>query len=697
MTPQDDFSPESRLLSLPVGSLVAMRSAKTDFADPSGALLGLGSGDLFDLKLPAFQRGLKWDDERLKEFHDSLIQGWPMGVIVIAIQSSAVINSQTGQRRYALSLIDGQQRSWALSRLVDEFWSKPWFMFHSPKWDVVGPPAGSIVRAGAAAGAVAASIGCKQIDLEDAVRNVSQAKGPTCFDDYADFLEELELELDLQHAIGKASRAPARDLCDALKGQFQALCDIPVPALLLSEATQGQLPSIFRRLNEGVPLKGYDLLAAMWESAAIGTHALTTTDRKFLGEVLAVAEQRIMGTYSKLGSGYVIDPNLESLRLEDLSLFDLLHYLGTVMAGQQPFATTSDVLAFQTSALAFRGSIGKVDDGLRDAFPVGVAGEPDIRNLPKMYLAAASNVADALKPLMDVTSSNLTVRGKLGLTPSVVYLATLLTHHNVVEHKAGNHLTLRRRGNATNDRMVSAGAFLTASQRLSTLKRNLPSWYVHDALTSVFAGSRAYEAANDRVWEAFRGAGKRGAFALKPSNQMFEQPDLDSMASAFNKLWSSEMSVDRTPIRRRVSDGGSVLMRAAYSNLHVHDYVIDHVLPYAKGRSSAQAAKDVYPLNHIANLMPLESTINGQRGDQDWVDFMKTIKPSEARTVKALLMVPPKDAKAASLKNLATFTDFLRLRYRALVAVALTNLQHDGWAGLTPSEKKDFLKALANA
>ena len=179
-----------------------------------------------------------------------------------------------------------------------------------------------------------------------------------------------------------------------------------------------------------------------------------------------------------------------------------------------PSTTSSDVMAFQMSALTFNGSIGKVQNSLQEAFPLE-GKTPDISQLPLLYTEAASHLADALKPLMDVSSSNLTLRGRLGLTPAVVYLSVLLTHHNRV--MSGSHLQLRRRGGSAEDRLVTAGQFLTSTDRLAALKSTLPSWFVHDSLLSIFSGSRAYELANSRVWRDFTLGGPARSAELVPS------------------------------------------------------------------------------------------------------------------------------------------------------------------------------------
>ena len=451
---QPDYQPESRMQSVAVEALVEMAKPHATFVDVTGQVLGLGRGDLAEVKLPVFQRGLKWNDDRLEQFHSSLIQGWPLGVLVLATESSRTINKKTQQRGFKLSLIDGQQRTWALSRLVGEFWTKPWFVLKSPKWeDAHATPAGSIVDAGAAISALAKSLGVTDGKIYDGTVAVSRAGGEEAFDDYSEFLAKLIKELGLKPTTKAAARTAARKFVGAVTQQYKDLRDVKVPVVVLDESLKAHQPSIFRRLNQGVPLNGYDLLAATWGQDRLLTSSASAADRKFLAEVLDIAETRIAATYADVTSGFVYEPNIDPLSIDDLSLFDLLYYLGRSIAAGPTFNINSDVLAFQVAALVFNGSINKVDDNLRKAFPHGAESAPDVALVPKLFAEAGKNVELALKPLMDVTSKGVTLRGRMGLTPSAVYIATFLTHHNKVSKSSGSRLALERRTAAAVDRL----------------------------------------------------------------------------------------------------------------------------------------------------------------------------------------------------------------------------------------------------
>jgi len=695
---QPDFLSECKVIELPAHALVEMYSKQTDFADSSN-YLGLGSNDLFDLKIPPFQRGLKWDAERLKDFHDSLIQGWPVGTMAIAIEGSRAINKASTQRKYSLSLIDGQQRSWALTSIIEGFWSNPWFSFENPKWELLQPPKGPIVDAKEAVAELASMLSEAATTIEETVRDLSIENGKSIFDDHMDFLEALTKATGKTFPNAKQSRGEALKLCNALRKQFERVLDITIPVMLLNEALHAQLPTIFRRLNAGVPLKGYDLLAATWEpkKLAPSTAKLTKTNSLFLKKVLDVADKRIQETYSKVSEGYIVDPNTDPLQIKDLSLFDLLFYLSSVMGKSHDcFLFSSEVLAFQVSALVFNGSISRVDDALLVNFPSSTAGVPDMATVPRIFTAAAAHVDNALKPLMAVSSSNLQLKGKVGLTPAVVYLASFLTHHTSVVEEGGQ-LVLRSRGTSNEDRIVAPGWFLTAQERVTKLKETLPSWFVHDALMSVFSGSRAYEAVNQRVWAEYS-RGKTGSAnrVLRTANQMFEFPDLDALAQAFRRLWELELSVTKTPQRRRVSDTGAVLLRAAYSHLQSHDHEIDHVIPIGKGKASALQGSVPYPLNHVANLMPIPKDINLRRSDEAWSTFYRTLKASERQVVASALMVPWAATASSKLASVDKFTKFLALRYRALVSQALTNLNHPDWVHMNQMKRDEFLARITN-
>jgi len=225
-TAQPDYSPESKVILLPASVLVDMKEGGSDYVDQKG-LLGLGTGDLIDLKLPRFQRGLKWNDEKLSNFHDSVVQGWPIGVLVIVVQESWIINDETGQRRFTLSLIDGQQRAWALTKLLREFWTAPWIEFQSEKWLSAEPAAGAIVDADAALNGLSLLLTTHRQDLEEAVIRVCRSQGREAFELHTDFLAALDQEMTslfpdtwagAPNLQDKAVQKGANDLCRALRG-----------------------------------------------------------------------------------------------------------------------------------------------------------------------------------------------------------------------------------------------------------------------------------------------------------------------------------------------------------------------------------------------------------------------------------------------------------------------------------------------
>ena len=102
------------------------------------------------------------------------------------------------------------------------------------------------------------------------------------------------------------------------------------------------------------------------------------------------------------------------------------------------------------------------------------------------------------------------------------------------------------------------------------------------------------------------------------------------------------------PQRRRVSDSGAVLLRAAYSDLQVHDTDIDHVIPLALGRVAAEQAGAVYPLNHVANQMPLDPAINGARKDKDWATYHVNLTVTQKAIVEKCLLMPWAETAANS-------------------------------------------------
>lgn len=703
------YASDSKIISVSADFLVGMRDAGRDFVDQKG-LMGLGAGDLIDLKLPRFQRGLKWNDDRLADFHDSLAQGWPIGVLVMAVIESQVLNEETGQRRITLSLIDGQQRSWALSRLIREFWSAPWITFRNegglPDTDTHGPIAG----ASHAMRDLATAIDVDSSLLEAAVREVSKLHGRDVLVLYTDFLAALVKELEDQAEGFSLSqdvlqlrdvRIATNALCQNLLHQEEALRQVEIPVLLLGESLQPQLPTIFRRLNEGVPLKGYDLLAALWESDLLAPSGRVSKPLKeTLQSILAVASERISSSYES-DAGYEMDANAEAMTIEELSLFDLLYFLGSrILDKRQSFhdkngpLLNAQILAFQVAALVFRGSIGGVDQRLREVFPRMSSGLPDTSKVIDVFSEAAATLDSALKPMMDVSISTVQLKGRIGLTAAVVYLSVILTHHNIIR-EGGDGLRLERRGTSAEDRSVRPGLSMTSTERRQQLKKNLPGWFVLDALTSHFAGSRGYEHAAGRVWKEFRGT-KPNKYLLRPANAMLTPAPLDDLLSSLAELWRMETDVEKTPQRRRISDQGAILIRAAYLKSQVHDVAIDHIMPLKTVQSASKSLGEPLPLNHVANLMPLPESVNSSRNDVPWDTHFGTMQEAEKRAVAEMLLVEPTACAESNLENRDSFISFLKARYKLLVDRALTNLEIEDWLTLSEDERSDRLDGLCS-
>ena len=138
-----------------------------------------------------------------------------------------------------MSLIDGQQRSWALSELVGKFWTNPWFTFHSPKWDTLAPASGPIAEAGSALDDLVAGTGIDRDSIMNAISMVAADEGREAFDDYAMLIDYLATEVDgWPHVLPKGPRAAVRQLAAALVRQEDMLKELPVPVLLLNEALQ---------------------------------------------------------------------------------------------------------------------------------------------------------------------------------------------------------------------------------------------------------------------------------------------------------------------------------------------------------------------------------------------------------------------------------------------------------------------------
>ena len=717
-----DFAPIWELGQIPLRTAAAFSPESQPCPTP---LLG-ASSDLVRFEIPKYQRGLVWNKKKKKELLQSLMQGWPTGAIVLTKIDSKEIND--GRRELTWQVIDGQQRLSTFLSFQKSFWSEPWYLITEPMRDAFVD--------------LAETLAVEKIeDLSVALTLLTQGDtsnpwSETFLDESSTFLSKICRVLGVESPMpiqgpryDKAIQA-CKVIRHALQFQRSALDEIPIAVITISPK-QGVLTrearnissQIFEKLNSGMPLSKYDLLAAKWISVIVewkkfvlsndsridSALTLNPVQKKFMLEQM---RSRIEISYkSYLEDVEQEDASIEEFGEDDVSIFDYLFALskstslhairesrGTIQSAERlsfPTGASSGTQAFDTLALLFSGSLSPAGiDNLTKTFPT-FEGEYDIALVAECYLDAAKEIDAKLAQFTQHATKNKK-RASLGSIQASVYLASYL--NSVFDTSPGedDRLTTKLRA-GSRVRTVSGNANLSQAQRKKNFRENLPSWWLLQTISDVFQGSDAYKQALESVWKRYDTIESNGKIKITQvieNEFMLSQPELNDMLTAFKNLFVKEFRVSQAPLTRAPSQSALAIFAAIYKdkNVDLKDYDMDHVIAYRSERNSTiNRLEQPIPLNHVANFMPLLSSLNRSRGNTAWNQFFLTLEGSIKDTVRKDLLIDPTKLKEGILSDLDSFGRVLISRYLMMIHIAISNVGLKDYLALEKDEKIKYL------
>lgn len=620
--------------------------------------------DQISFSLPVYQRGLVWTDAHGRRFQDSLKLGWPIGEIVLAEREATPLPNNAGElRRY--DLIDGQQRTRWLNKSRDRFFADALYSLETANALPV------LTNLAADLGLNGAS------ELREAYRAWT---GESSFAPSRD-LEDLNKFLHFLTGRYSVSLPPSGTeeegrvhsaiiaLNGELKGQYAALKELSVPALVIGNSLNENLHEIFKNLNSGTKLSDLDLLAADWSRIPAPIGASTSLPSRDRDAVVDYAKRRIADSYDD--DEYTYDPDLSELQASELSLFDTLYGLGKLAHERYPhtFAALSescDRLALFVAAILFTGGVGSRGQ-LADRYP----DEPnsssrDVSNFPRQFLQACKDIDSAFNPLNTVRAGKK-LKGRLGLLQAAAYIAAYIANVFWVAPATTRRMESRSRNNTIVERTGPDGMPWSLAMRIDRFKGALIGWFLRDVLREDFQGSDAYANAAARVWLDF----DRQNFTCSPNPAMLGPAAADELSSLLQERFLQELDVAVTPKQRRYSESTCAILRVAYSKASpsINDEEIDHVLPFELRRNRNFPVA----INHPANLMPLKKRINGTRRERTLDDFFAdaSIQASDKSEIAERLFVDVGICGQSVLMTRDSFRIFLEDRYRELCAYAL--------------------------
>jgi len=713
-----EFAPIWDLGHIPLKTAAAFSS---DSQPCPSSLLG-ASTDLVRFEIPKYQRGLVWNKKKKHELLRSLMQGWPTGAIVLTkIDAKEIIG---GRRELTWQVIDGQQRLSTFLSFQKSFWSEPWYIITDSIRKAFEDLAETLDVE-------------KSDDIAVALTLLTQGDSANPWSET--FLDESSIFLSkICRVLGVDSPTPVQgprydkaiQACKvirlALQFQRKALDDIPVAVITISpkqgvstREARNISSQIFEKLNSGMPLSKYDLLAAKWISVIVEWRrfvqssssriepsiSLTTVQKKFMLEQM---RSRIEVSYrSYLEDVEQEDASIEEFGEDDVSIFDFLYALskstnchairesrGTIQTADRlsfPAGSSSGTQAFDTLALLFSGSLSPAGiDNLTRTFPT-YEGEYDIALVAECYLDAAKEIDTKLSQFTQHSTKNKK-RASLGSIQASVYLASYLNSVYDTSPGEDDRLTIKIR-NGARVRTASGNSNLSHAQRKKNFRENLPSWWLYQTISDVFQGSDAYKQAFESVWKRYDQIENNGQIRIRhviENEFMLSQPELNDMLTAFKNLFVKEFRVTQAPLTRSPSQSALALFAAVYKdkNADLGSYDMDHVIAYRSDRNSTNSRlEQPIPLNHVANFMPLLSSLNRSRGNTPWNQFFLTLDDSVKVSIRRDLLVDPSELKNGILSDLESFGNILIARYLMMINTALLNVGHREYISIEKSEK----------
>jgi hypothetical protein len=294
------------------------------------ALTRLETNDKGRIIIPMFQRGLRWDAKREKDFIESLTLNYPVGTLLFY---KAIVNNQE-----TYTLIDGLQRG----NTIKKYLGCPTAFFSIDKI-----PQDKLDQ-------VHALSGYKGGNIQEDFRKMDQiivdyVKEQRCFD-----FQLLYLFKKLVAQFPSFGALPENDtkfieimepVFKDLKLKNERLENSQIPVLIYS-GDQSTLPAIFERINsKGVPLTEYEIFAASWPG-----EKFAITNNQVIYKIRDKYESLTKDNF--VVAGY--DPN-ELLQKKEVNSFDYVFGLSKWLTTNFPILRYgTNQKADETNPLAFQ-------------------------------------------------------------------------------------------------------------------------------------------------------------------------------------------------------------------------------------------------------------------------------------------------------------------------------------------------------
>lgn len=561
-------------------------------AIPIKAIPGLldksdANADLY-FRLPRFQRGIVWNQERKLGLIDSVINEYPMGSLLL-------YGGNFSGKKQEVDVVDGLQRASTLSDFVkfpldflrpDQVFDET-FLNHFDK--LLHPTANRV-----------------HPDFKRAVDT-----------DLARWFKEVRVitnksfnAVKLAQFIGQNYEAYKlglpQDFINLLDDQIHEAIDrvshyfdykIPI---VLYKGTPASVPEVFERINSlGKSLDKYEILASAWASEMVLTKNKNVRNR---------LEERYK-SWIELGWDVENFDLSQGIKEDEANLHEYLLGLSQVLADQFPTLyrfqkdNSSANIAFVIATYAF-GLRNSDMAKLPDAMPKSPKGFVD----PTAFEAALINVSSELDNSLGALKLKLNKK----------------TENQLAQHSQNQIVSL------VASCLVSC--YDTQSWKLTNkplrdkICKSAPSHYIRDILDGAWAGSgdsRAFRL----VWDENQSKASGPNAALIPSTYYHNPVSRSEFVTVFDN-WNVEQLKKSQTDRPNTSKEAKIVLMMAYSNLvsflrnSQAKYDIEHIYPVKHIKDKIAGTSNGWPISAIGNLTLLEGKLNKIKGANLLGDYL---------------------------------------------------------------------------
>ena len=522
------------------------------------------------IRLPSFQRHLAWNKEKKSRLISSLVNGYPVGVLLL------------GKRDGVTHLIDGLQR---VNTIISYIQNRSEFI----------------------------DINNVKEEWIETLRSLFLKDKPSSFDNaylqrlILDFIRGPLDKMRLQNLVASGLDLTLVYVNSVMNNNDPQINNFLIDAknalgiedlflhFMQIEGSEEEQAKAFELLNTGAEsLSKYDIVAAQWNRPC------RVVDKNLLSKIRTYWLERIQEVELQIDG---IQPDGTP---EVITLFDVLIGLGNLLADDFPLLIDSkwkNEIAFQIAAVANEvqlTSLYQTEKKFIDKFLDETV--IDVTNFIKAVKLSAKSVNDALKPVLGMKLSSTNVR-------------TQFQNHQMLQASWMITEVLCRDG-------ISKDWSTEFKPLTPGEKKGLQRWYLYDRL------SKHWKNAGDSLM--YRRIWAKNETASQYSSLTDQSPTRNQMISTLNNWFLDQMQSENLG-RRNISSEAKLILRYFYSQLvsyYSHEstvFEIDHLIPivFAQRIYDLSESKGG-PINSIGNLALMKHEVHATKATKLIPEWLET-------------------------------------------------------------------------